>query len=233
MLANRKYQNISLLSVSVMNIRIMFFNISSVVISIIILFLPCCTRHKTHPSGISSIADSIHSMVLDNFSTVEKGAFYRSGQLSAGRLSAYIKRYGIKTVINLRGNHPEKKWWQKEFEVTQKNNVLLFDIPMKASYLTSKKNIRTLLNIFDTASRPMLVHCRVGVDRTGEAAALWVLDQQHKSNKTALKQLTIWHRHNRLAHPAKTFLIKIWRGRQWLENEYDPRKYPKFKEDRD
>lgn len=30
------------------------------------------------------------------------------------------------------------------------------------------------------------------------------------------------------AYPAKDFLIKIWKGRNWFEREYDPLNYPKF-----
>jgi hypothetical protein len=84
-------------SIGFMDTRVRFFSICSVFIPCIsILFLSGCARHKTQPVGIPAIVDSVHSFLIDNFSTVEKGVFYRSGQLSAGRLTTYIKRYGGK-----------------------------------------------------------------------------------------------------------------------------------------
>jgi len=171
----------------------------------------------------------LRSHLIDNFWVVEKNTFYRSGQLSAKRLEYYTKKYKIKTVVNLRGTWPKANWWKQELAVTKQNNVCFFSIPMTAKKLTSKKNIRTILNIFDTAPRPILVHCQGGADRTGEISALWVLDQQHKSNRTALKQLTIWNRYNKFQHPEKEFLIKIWKGREWFEQKYNPANFPKFK----
>jgi undecaprenyl-diphosphatase len=102
---------------------------------------------------------------------------------------------------------------------------------MTATKLTSRKNIKAILNIFDTAPRPILIHCQSGIDRTGEVSALWALDQQHKSHSTALAQLTLLYRYSRFANPkkvAKEFLIKKWRGRSWFEKEYNPAKFSKF-----
>lgn len=177
---------------------------------------------------IPTSALEIKTDVIDNFIAVQEGAFYRSAQLSAEALESYIKDYGIKTVINLRGENPQEEWWQQEAAVTRRNNVRYVNIPMTASKLTSKKNIREILNVFDTAPRPMLVHCLAGADRTGEVAALWVLDQQHRSRSEALAQLNILHRHNPFMYPSKDFLIQNWHGRAWFENEYNPANYPEF-----
>lgn len=180
------------------------------------------------PVDMHSFKDGLY---CDNFCIVEKGVFYRSAQLSAETLDGYIKQYGIKTVINLRGVQEKESWWQEENAVALHNKVLLFNISTSAGTLTSKEKLCEILEVFDHAPRPMLVHCRAGVDRTGEISALWVLDQMKKSNEEALEQLSIWHRHNRLMYPAKDFLIKIWRGREWFINQYDPKNYPQFQSD--
>src|SRR3972149_7480835 len=112
------------------------------------------------------------SQSFDNFYEVEKNSFYRSKQLSEDRLDFYIKKYGIKTLINLRGNN-QKKWWFKEKKVAEKNGVAFFSIAMSAVRMTKKEHLIELLKIYDTAPRPMLVHCIGGADRTGEASALW------------------------------------------------------------
>lgn len=169
----------------------------------------------------------------DNFHTVEEGVFYRSAHLSGETLEQRIKQYGIKTVINLRGANPKEQWWLDEKAVTDRNNVRLCDIAISAGTLTSKEKLSEILNEFDHAPRPILVHCRAGVDRTGEISALWMLDKMKKSNNEALEQLSLWHKHNPLMYPAKRFLIEIWRPDAWQDrtrfaSQYDPKNYPQF-----
>ncbi|MFA6262859.1 MAG: tyrosine-protein phosphatase [Candidatus Babeliales bacterium] len=164
----------------------------------------------------------------DNFYAVQTGALYRSRMLPADTLAAYVKQYGIKTIINLCGKDPGQTWWRNEKAVADRHNVVLLDIPTSADTLTSKENIKSILDAFDHAPRPLLVHCFLGIDRTGEVAALWKLDQQGAGKTEALKELSVWHRHNKKQYPAKSFLIKIWRGREWFYNEYDPQNYPQF-----
>ena len=199
-------------------------------ISIMVLTLLFDTQNNIKSQiGCHHPTCGLRSHFIDNFGIVEKNTFYRSGQLSAKRLEHYIKKYKIKTVVNLRGERPNATWWKQELAVTQRNNICFYNISMTASKLTSKKNIYTILNIFDTAPRPLLVHCQGGADRTGEVSALWVLDQQYKNNRIALKQLTIWNRYNKFKHPEKALLIKIWKGRTWFEQKYNSANFPKFK----
>jgi protein tyrosine phosphatase (PTP) superfamily phosphohydrolase (DUF442 family) len=175
------------------------------------------------------IYDFKEGIYRDNFHIVQDGVLYRSAQLSSDALDEYIKQYHIKTIINLRGKHPDQKWWKKEKATAARNNVALFDIPTSAETLTSKENLRAILDVFDHAPRPILVHCLAGADRTGEAAALWVLDQMKGSTADALAELSPRYRHSALKYPAKDFLIKIWRGRDWFYNEYNPKNYPQFR----
>ncbi len=165
--------------------------------------------------------------VFDNFYVLEEGQFYRSQQLSEKDLDKYVKRFGIKTVINLRGDD-DADWWKKEKAVAEQNGALFFSLGMSAIYLTSKNDLIKLLTIYQEAPRPILVHCIGGMDRTGEASALWVLDQQKKDKTEALKQLSIKYGHRKYKNSAKDFLIEIWQGREWAFNSYDPNNYPDF-----
>ena len=99
---------------------------------------------------------------------------------------------------------------------------------MSARRLPHKKDLATLLNLYENAPRPILVHCHSGADRTGEAAALWILDQQKKRRKDALKQLRLKYGHLKFKRPSKRFFIKIWNGRKWALNQYNPKLYPKY-----
>lgn len=162
---------------------------------------------------------------FDNFHVVEEGKFYRSQQLSAEVLEKYIKRFGIKTVISLRGDD-DTEWWQKERFAAEHNGALFFSLGMSAIYLTSKSDLTKLLTIYQEAPRPILVHCIGGADRTGEASALWVLDQQKKDKSEARQQLSIKYGHRKYKNSAKDFLIELWQGRDWAFNVYDHRQYP-------
>lgn len=160
-----------------------------------------------------------------NLDVVEEGKLYRSGQLSPKELGRILNgtTFGvkIKTVINLRGAS-NQSWYFDEKRVCQDYGVELIDIPMLASCASSKENLYKLLRAFKKASRPILIHCQGGADRTGEAAALWKLEQQKESKAIALKQLTFKNRHRRSRYPAKSNLIKIWIDKKWFKTSYTP-----------
>jgi len=162
---------------------------------------------------------------LDNFHSVERGILYRSGQLSPKYLERYVQRFDIKTIINLRGNNADKDWWQKEDALTKQYGLKFYNIPMTARRLPSKEHLLQLLHLYKTAPKPILIHCYGGVERTGEAAALWVLEQQKKRKKDALKQLSLKYGYWQSKKHPKYFFISIWQGKDWLEKTYCPKKY--------
>ena len=159
----------------------------------------------------SKIHDSSLRRLWDNFRHVQRNALYRSGQLSSRRLKHYVKKYGIKSIINLRGINKNKKWWQTEKRVTQECGVKFYNVAMNARELTPPKKIKKLLRWYKTAPRPILVHCKTGTDRSGEAAAIWKFKKQRKGVKKALKHLSLWYGHLSLRYPKKHFLIKNWK----------------------
>ncbi len=170
----------------------------------------------------------VKDRVVENFHVVQPGKLYRSAQLSPRALEKYIKQHGIKTVVNLRGAHPGLSWWDQQKAVCDRHGVRMFDIPMSAQTLTSKNHLLKLLEIYDSAPCPMLIHCRRGADRTGEAAAIWCIEKMGHSNKKAGRQLSRYYQH--VQYPAKDFLIKIWGGREWLKRHYHPGAYHRFKQ---
>lgn len=63
-----------------------------------------------------------------------------------------------------------------------------FDIGMSARRLPHREDLLKLIEIYETAERPILIHCRGGADRTGEATAMYMIDFMGKSNKKAMKK---------------------------------------------
>lgn len=202
---------------------------------LLILFLFIITATTNSDGAKNCIANSTPTKYIslncikklfDNFHTVEPGALYRSGQLSAQKLAKYIQKLGIKSIINLRGKNADKRWWQEEQACAKRFGVHHYNIAMSARRFPYKQELIQLLQLYDHAPRPMLIHCQGGSDRTGEAAALWVLDQQKKSKQEALRQLSLKYRHITFRNPHKKVFIKtIWQDRSWLLSDYTHKKY--------
>ena len=67
-----------------------------------------------------------------NFHTVAAGKLYRSAQPSARDLSAYAQTPGIKSVINLRGQHHGEPWYDDELRVSNELGLFHADIALSA-----------------------------------------------------------------------------------------------------
>ncbi len=110
---------------------------------------------------------------LDNrFYTVVEGRIYRSARLSNNDMEKYIREKEIKTVLNLAGRRDDKDWYKKQKEITQTYNVQLHDVGISPNELPDIDRIIAIVNILEHAERPMLIHCRKGVDRTGLISAI-------------------------------------------------------------
>ncbi|WP_413559960.1 tyrosine-protein phosphatase [Bdellovibrio sp. HCB209] len=158
-----------------------------------------------------------------NFHEVDKGQLYRSAQLDALEFKHYIKKHKIQTIINLRGAEPLSFWWQQEMAVSKQMGVLHYDIPMTAEEIPHRKNLLKLLDLYNIAPRPILIHCQGGADRSGEAAALYQMIYQGKSKQEALKQLTFKYRHIAKVKPAKRYFIEhVWKDEESAFASYDP-----------
>jgi hypothetical protein len=55
-----------------------------------------------------------HRVDTRNFHTVVPGKVYRSGQMTEGQWAAYLQKYAIKSLLDLRGEHQGACWYQGE-----------------------------------------------------------------------------------------------------------------------
>jgi protein tyrosine/serine phosphatase len=130
-----------------------------------------------------------------NFHAITHGEAYRSGQLDRDELEYYISTYNIRSIINLRGEHPDELWYIEEKEVSAQHNAKHYDVSLSSTREPYEENIRQLIDIFKNAPRPVLIHCQAGADRSGLASAMWkvIIDKEPKSE--AQKQLSIFFGH--------------------------------------
>jgi protein tyrosine/serine phosphatase len=154
-----------------------------VLAAIVLLMLP--------PAGYFGV----YMQVQGNFHAITPGEAYRSAKLDSGKLEHYIKKYNIKSIVNLIGEDPYKAWYQEELRVSAEHNIRHYDISLSATEPPTAEDTRRLVKIFQTAPRPVLIHCKGGSDRSGLAAAMWkvIVDKEPKSE--AHKQLSIIYGH--------------------------------------
>jgi protein tyrosine/serine phosphatase len=126
-----------------------------------------------------------------NFHTITPGEAYRSAQLDGDELQHYIRKYKIKSIINLRGKRTGRSWYQEELLVSKQFNCRHYDLSISPDKSPSPEQVKKLLHLFETAPRPVLLHCKAGADRSGLAAALWKAVVDGAPKKLAGKQL-LW-----------------------------------------
>jgi protein tyrosine/serine phosphatase len=130
-----------------------------------------------------------------NFHSITDGEAYRSAQLDRDELQYYLKKYHIRSILNLRGSNPEASWYRQEIKISDEQKVMHFDIRLSASSAPKKEDLREMIRIFRSAPRPILMHCQAGADRSGLAAAIWKVIIDGRPKKEAEKQLSLFYGH--------------------------------------
>ena len=113
--------------------------------------------------------------IASNFRVVVPGRIYRSGQPEAGQLETWIHRYGLKTIVNLRGSMSPRA--AEEEAVADATGVRLVHIALSASRPMTHEQLLDVLSVLDDVEEPVLIHCAHGVDRSGTVSAMaaWLI----------------------------------------------------------
>ncbi|MFN4258889.1 MAG: tyrosine-protein phosphatase [Gemmataceae bacterium] len=172
-----------------------------------------------------------------NLHEVIPGQFYRSAQLSSGKLERVVARHGIRTVLNLRGRCVMHDWYIRQCQTTHRLNICQEDVCLSARRLPPIHEIRYLLRVLDRAEKPILIHCRRGADRTGVASVMAILLYTEGTLDDARRQLGPYYGHVRVSKAAycdEFFdLYEDWLRRhghthapalfrEWVEHHYCP-----------
>lgn len=135
-----------------------------------------------------------YGQATGNLHEVEAGRFYRSAQLDAATLDATLKRYGIRTVLNLRGRHAGDAWYDEEVATTTAHGATHLDYAISARRRLTVPQMRELIAIIEAAPKPILVHCQQGADRTGLVSALYRLSRGDDA-ASAAQELSLRYGH--------------------------------------
>jgi len=114
---------------------------------------------------------------------------YRSAQPNPYQLKRIIKKYNIKTIINLRGPD-EIAILELEREVCKNLNVKFIETEYKSREIPTFQKIKEAKELFESIEYPALIHCKAGADRTGLMALLYLYFIKKVPIKEGLKQLS-------------------------------------------
>lgn len=129
-----------------------------------------------------------------NFHPVVAGELYRAAQIDASQIAGIQQQYGIRTIINLRGeSHAD--WYKKEVAESKALGVNHIDFRLSASKELTQAQVEQLVALMRNAPKPILVHCRGGADRSGLASALYVAAISKGGEAAAEAQLSPFYGH--------------------------------------
>ena len=126
------------------------------------------------------------------------GNMYRSNQPYPMQIKRYKRKYGINSIINLRGKRNCSSYYLEK-EYCYNNNIKLYDFPITSRDLPSKKTIIDFLKLLDVVKYPVLMHCKSGADRAGLAACLYLIYKKKYDVTSARKQLSFKYLHIKYA----------------------------------
>lgn len=81
-------------------------------------------------------------------------------------------------------------------------------VPMSATKTSTNEEITALFAAFDQAQEPLLIHCSQGINRTGEACALWLLYKGGATKEEALTMFDKKYGYDYVSRPEKYEFIK-------------------------
>ncbi len=166
-------------------------------------------------------------LVWRNFASVVPGRLYRSNHPTPGRLASDTRRYGLRSVINLRGPTGNGSDALSR-EAAARLGLRFYDVPLSSGRAPSRERMQTLVAALADAPQPALLHCKSGADRASFAAAVFVLLQGGRV-ADAMRQMS-WrfgHLRRSRAGVLDAFLLRYAAAEDrltftaWLREEYD------------
>lgn len=154
-----------------------------------------------------------------NFNAVIAGEVYRSAQPSGAVLAEDAKQYGIKSIINLRGENSGVPWYEEEITAAKKLGIRHYDFGMSAGTILPKDRAEQLISLMARAEKPLLIHCQAGADRSGLASALYLAAIAKAGEKKAESQISLRFGHFSVPYLSHAYpmdvsfeLLEPWLG---------------------
>ena len=101
------------------------------------------------------------------------GGLYRGNQPYPWTLSRGVRRLGLRTVVNLRGENDQLGWYRLERETCQSLGLNLVNLQVFSRGLIDQAAFDDVVQAIRTIELPALVHCKSGADRAGFFSVLY------------------------------------------------------------
>jgi protein tyrosine phosphatase (PTP) superfamily phosphohydrolase (DUF442 family) len=128
-----------------------------------------------------------------NFETITEGKVYKSGVIPPDEIESYIKKYHIKSIVDLRmpGTNdlvlnPEKQGelQSEKTAIAKIGGVNYFSNP--SDQVPNEKNLAVFTKIMDNKDNyPVLIHCYHGTGRAEMYSALYRIEYEGFTNEDA------------------------------------------------
>jgi hypothetical protein len=135
-----------------------------------------------------------------NLGVVDAGRVIRSAQPTS-QLPAWIRKYGLRSIFNLRGGGSADWWYDAEVKAARDGGVCFYDWPLSATRRPSRRELLVLIDTLRACPYPLLIHCKSGADRTGLASALYLMMQRGVPPEQAEGAFTLEYGHVPLCGP--------------------------------
>ena len=164
--------------------------------------------------GVGAYVYQMH--INHNFETVTEGKVYKSGVIPPDQIADYVKKYKIKSIVDLRFpgtedtiNNPEipEELTAERDAVAKIPGVNYFNNGSKQ--VPQKHNLDNFFKIMDNPNNyPVLIHCYHGVGRAEMYTALYIIEYENMDKdeaRTKARFITKWSPFD-LGEPKGDFL---------------------------
>lgn len=152
---------------------------------------------------LAALAGFLHRPLFrGNWGVVDAGRFYRSGQ-PGGDLAERVAKYGLRSIINLRGGSPADAFYRDEVNTSARLGIDFYDLPLSAGRRPTKAELKAIIECIDRCQYPALVHCKWGADRTGMVCALYRMVKLGDPPEEAAREFSLSHLHIPIGGPER------------------------------
>lgn len=129
------------------------------------------------------------------FMEISEGKVYKSGVIPPDKIDRFVKKYNIKSIVDLRGpvtadkiNNPEnwKEIRAEQAAVAKIDGLRYFNIP--SEQVPKRHNLNAFYKVIDNPDNyPILIHCYHGIGRAQVYSAVYRIEKENWSNEDARK----------------------------------------------
>jgi tyrosine-protein phosphatase SIW14 len=162
------------------------------------------TPSTSTPFTASSHTEKLKFAGLPRFGRVND-SLYRGAQPYAEGL-LQLKKLGITTIIDLRGEDTHKVDWERQ--QAEALRIRFIHLPVSGWSTPSNEQVAQFFSLFrGNATERVFVHCHFGEDRTGVFIASYRIAFDHWSSDQALNEMLAFG-FNRLWHPSMANYVR-------------------------